>query len=50
MLIFYVVAHFTLAFLFDNHFIMRKYNELNHLDHAQINVNSDKNETQELSV
>ena len=29
--------------LLDGYFIIRKYNELNHHDRAQININSDKN-------
>jgi hypothetical protein len=33
---------FQLSIL-DNYFILRKYNELNHRDRAQININSDKN-------
>jgi hypothetical protein len=33
-------------FLLDDYVIIRKYNELNHRDHQQININSDKNITQ----
>jgi hypothetical protein len=32
--------------LLDSYLIIRKYNELNHRDRAQININSDKNITQ----
>jgi hypothetical protein len=35
--------------LLDDYFIIRKYNELNHRDRAQININSNKNIIQWLS-
>jgi hypothetical protein len=43
------LQRFILAIpILDDYFIIRKYNELNHRDRAQININSDKNIKQRL--
>ena len=45
-----MVARLSQLTLLDDHFIIRKYNELNHSDHAQMNINSDKKHKTMISV